>query len=144
MVGVQPRTDSRERAGWVNAPGLRRRARAFDGRWIAAAILSLSLAHCGKAPEPGMLAANTHATSGDTFEDRFPQPQFRDRFPTAQESLVPLQRTAAVAPAQAPAAAPAQQTAQRAAPSPVRLASISPTLTLPRETERDELTTLVA
>ena len=144
MVGVQPRTDSRERAGWVNAPGLRRRARAFDGRWIAAAILSLSLAHCGKAPEPGMLAANTHATSGDTFEDRFPQPQFRDRFPTAQESLTPLQRTAAVAPAQAPAAAPGQQTAQRAAPSPVRLASISPTLTLPRQTERDELTTLVS
>ena len=80
-----------------------------------------------------MLAANTQSASGDTFEDRFPAPQFRDRFPTEKESFV--QR-------QAPSLQP-QQSA-RAEPSPVRVASIAPTLTLPRPNEREELTTLVS
>ncbi|WP_376707801.1 alpha/beta hydrolase [Bradyrhizobium semiaridum] len=120
------------------APGATRPARPFRCRRVAAACLliplALPLAQCGKAPNPEMVAANTQAT--DTFEDRFPAPQFRDRFPSEKESLVPFQRTAAVAPAQVPAA--------KAAPSPVRIASISPTLTLPRPAERDELTTLVS
>ena len=42
-----------------------------------------------------MLAANTqgagHAASADSFEDRFPKPQFDDRFPTAGESLIQRQ-----------------------------------------------------
>ncbi|MBR0692803.1 alpha/beta hydrolase [Bradyrhizobium lablabi] len=102
-------------------------------------LLSLPLTQCGRAPEAGMLAANTE-TSGDTFEDRFPAPQFRDRFPTEKESFVPYQRSAAT-----PAAAPAAQASPRTAPpSPVRVASIAPTLTLPSATERDELTTLVS
>ncbi|MFB9264078.1 alpha/beta hydrolase [Bradyrhizobium erythrophlei] len=139
MVGAQPRFDSHGRARGVATPRAPRRAPRSRG-WTAAVLipLSLSLAHCGKAPEPGMLAANSHATSGDTFEDRFPAPQFRDRFPTDKESFVPYHRTAAVAPA------PAAQAAQKTAPSPVRVASIAPTLTLPRPTERDELTTLVS
>jgi len=105
-------------------------------RWIAAAciLLALLLAQCGKAPNADMLAANTQP-AGDTFEDRFPAPQFKDRFPTEKESLVPYQRTAAVAAAPAP---------QKPATSPVRVASISPTLTLPQPTEREELTTLVS
>ncbi|MBR0800868.1 alpha/beta hydrolase [Bradyrhizobium jicamae] len=105
-----------------------------QSRWITAAciLLAIPLAQCGKAPNADMLAANTQP-AGDTFEDRFPAPQFKDRFPTEKESLVPYQRTAAAAPAP-----------QKPAPSPVRVASISPTLTLPQPTEREELTTLVS
>jgi len=139
MVGAQPKFDSDHRASRVMPPSAARRAWSSRGRRIAAACilipLALPLAQCGKAPNADMVAANTQ-TSGDTFEDRFPAPQFKDRFPTAKESLAPYQRTAVAEsrPAQAP----------KTAPSPVRIASISPTLTLPRPTERDELTTLVS
>ena len=55
-----------------------------------------------------MLAANTKAQNpsqqgagcDDTFEDRFPQPQFSDRFPTASESLPQISREVALAPPQ--------------------------------------------
>jgi hypothetical protein len=106
-------------------------------RWIAVAAafvpLSFVLVQCGKAPGAGMLAANTQSSGGDSFDDRFPTPQFKDRFPTEKESFV--QR-------QAPAPQP-QRTAQ-AEPASVRLASLAPTLTLPRQAEREELTTLVS
>ena len=80
-----------------------------------------------------MLAANAHATSGDTFEARFPQPQFADRFPTPSESLQQVQQQVALAPPQ-----------RKVRTEPVRVASLNPTLTLPRQTEREELTTLVS
>jgi hypothetical protein len=105
-------------------------------RWIAVAAafvpLSFVLVQCGKAPGAGMLAANTQSSGGDSFDDRFPTPQFKDRFPTEKESFVQ----------QAPAPQP-QRTAQ-AEPASVRLASLAPTLTLPRQAEREELTTLVS
>src|SRR4029077_15944230 len=100
--------------------------------------LSLMLAQCGRAPNAGMLAANTQAASGESFEDRFPAPQFRDRFPTEQESFA--QRPVAVA-AQTPAAMAPQRNPR---PEPSRWASIGPTLNLPRPTEREQLTTLVS
>jgi hypothetical protein len=95
--------------------------------------LSLVLVQCGKAPSAGMLAANTQASGDDSFDDRFPAPQFRDRFPTEKESFVQRQ-----------ASAPAPQPTARAEPAPVRVASLTPTLTLPRQTEREQLTTLVS
>src|SRR5450432_2186228 len=49
--------------------------------------LSFLLVQCGRAPSAGTLAANVQASSGDSFDDRFPAPQFRDRFPTPGESL---------------------------------------------------------
>ena len=116
-------------------PGTQRHARHRGWRWIAVASLfvplSFVLVKCGKAPSADMLAANAHATAGDSFEDRFPQPQFNDRFPTASESLV--QRQVALAPPQ-----PKVRT------EPVRVASLNPALTLPRQTEREDLTTLVS
>jgi hypothetical protein len=118
MVGANPKLPIRDR--W---------------RWIAVASLfvplSLVLVQCGKAPNPGMLAANTQSSGGDTFEDRFPVPQFKDRFPTEKESFVQRQ-----------APAPAPQSTAQVEPAPVRVASIAPTLTLP--TGREELTTLVS
>jgi hypothetical protein len=62
--------------------------------------------------------------------DRFPAASFKERFPTEQERFVQRQ-----------AAAPAPEP-QRAAP--VRVASLTPTLNLPKPSDRDELTTLVS
>src|ERR1700743_761912 len=66
-------------------------------RWLTVAStiipLSLLLTQCGRAPNPSTLAANASATSGDSFDDRFPKPEFRDRFPTANESFQQRQMT---------------------------------------------------
>src|SRR6266851_1572767 len=145
MVGASPKFQASDRAGQVMSPGAARHARAPGRpagftRWRWISILSLFvplsfvLVQCGKAPSAGMLAANSQA-AGDSFVDRFPAPQFNDRFPTASESLV--QRQVALA--------PPRRTVRT---EPVRVASLTPTLTLPRQTEREEereeLTTLVS
>jgi hypothetical protein len=80
-----------------------------------------------------MLTANSQASSADTFEDRFPPPQFRDRFPTASESFA--QRQAIDEP-------PLRRTAQ-AAPAPYRVASLAPTVPYQRPAKEDQ-TTLVS
>src|SRR5947209_20355746 len=85
------------------------RGRALRIGLISALVpLSLTLVQCGKAPNPAALAANSQANvqvvaktgqqttnqqvaSGDTFEDRFPAPQFRERFPSASESFLQRQ-----------------------------------------------------
>ena len=106
------------------------------GRWIAVLAtfipLSLVLAQCGRAPNAGTLAANSQASMGDSFDDRFPKPQFRDRFPTASESFEQRQ----------PADAPAKRTAQ-AQPAPYRVASLEPTVPYQRP-QREDQTTLVS
>jgi hypothetical protein len=94
--------------------------------------LSLVLAQCSKSPNAGMLAANSQASAGDSFDDRFPAPQFRDRFPTASESLV--QRPSS--------GAPGPRTAS-AEPAPYRVASLAPQLPYQRPTKEDQ-TTLVS
>jgi hypothetical protein len=137
MVGAKPKFDGHDRTRQATSPGTTRYARPSRGRRVAMACLfvplSAVLVQCGKAPNAGMLAANTQAASGDSFDDRFPAPQFKDRFPTEQESFV--QRQVALPP----------KSAARADPAPVRVASIAPTLTLPKPSTRDEdLTTLVS
>ncbi|MFZ2160396.1 MAG: alpha/beta hydrolase [Bradyrhizobium sp.] len=101
-------------------------------RWIAhlSAFVPLSfvLVQCGKAPSAGMLAANAHASSSDTFEDRFPAPTFKERFPTTSEGLVPRQP---------PAAAAVGRTAQPA-PAPYRVASLAPTVPYQRPPREDQ------
>jgi hypothetical protein len=108
---------------------------AVARRLVFAAIvpLSLLLTQCGRAPSPTTLAANASATSGDTFDDRFPKPEFRDRFPTANESFQQRQLTDF-----APRRTVQTQT--------YRVASIDPSLTLPKQHQimKDELTTLVS
>jgi hypothetical protein len=104
--------------------------------WLAMAALfvplSFVLVQCGKAPSAGMLAANSQG-AGDSFDERFPKPQFSDRFPTANESLTQIQKQVALA--------PVQRTVRT---ERVQVASLNPTLTLPKPTEREELTTLVS
>ncbi|MEH2543313.1 MULTISPECIES: alpha/beta hydrolase [unclassified Bradyrhizobium] len=145
MVGANPNFPTVDRASRATSPAMPRRALPLRWHWaaIAALIVPLSfvLVQCGKAPTPEMLAANTDGAksraakpqaSADAFDDRFPQPQFADRFPTAGESLPQVQRQVALAP---------QPHAVRT--EPMRVASLTPTLTLPRN-EREELTTLVS
>jgi hypothetical protein len=77
-----------------------------------------------------MLAANSQA--GDSFDDRFPAPQFRDRFPTENESFVQRQ----------PADAPRKRTAQ-AETAPYKVASLAVTMPYERPAREDQ-TTLVS
>ena len=149
MVGANPKFQTIDRATRVARSAVLRRALLLRWHWVAMAALimplSFVLVQCGKAPDAGTLAANTDGAksragksrsqaSVDTFEDRFPQPQFADRFPTAGESLPQAQRQVALGPSPEPRAVRTE---------PVRVASLTPTLTLPR-TEREELTTLVS
>lgn len=105
-------------------------------RWAAilTALVPLSfvLVQCGKAPNAGMLAANSQPSGGDTFDDRFPAPPFKDRFPTANESFAQPQLLDA----------PRKHTAQ-SEPAPYRVASLAPTLPYHRPV-REDLTTLVS
>jgi hypothetical protein len=140
MVGA--RFQTLERAGEVLSPAAALFDRALRAgwhrrRWIALLSifvpLSLVLVQCGRAPSAATLAANVQGSAGDTFVDRFPQPQFNDRFPTGSESLV--QRTSLDA--------PPKQTAQ-AEPAPYRVASLAPTVPYGRSALREDLTTLVS
>ena len=80
-----------------------------------------------------MLAANSQGPAGDSFDDRFPAPQFRDRFPTVSESFA--QRQAADD-------APRKRSAE-AEPAPYRIASLAPTVPYQRPAKEDQ-TTLVS
>ncbi len=89
--------------------------------------LSFVLSQCGQAPSPGTLAANVQGSRGDSFDDRFPKPQFKDRFPTASESLVQFQ----------PSDTPARRVA-RAEPAPYRVASLEPQVPYQRPPREDQ------
>jgi hypothetical protein len=136
MIGAK--FETLERACRVMSPGAALScAGSRRWRWIALAStllpLSFVLAQCGRAPGPGALAANAQASSGDSFDDRFPAPQFKDRFPTANETFVQRQ----------PAAdAPPQRIAQ-AQPAPYRVASLAPIVPYQRPPREDQ-TTLVS
>jgi len=87
--------------------------------------MCVSLAHCGKAPDAEALAANATAAQGLTFDERFPPPEFSDRFPTAQESF--------------PLHAPSDFAAK---PPPDQVASLEPQA--PATRSREDLTALVS
>src|SRR5437667_4159720 len=143
MVGADPRFQTHD-YGRVNSSGAvacvhgaASLARSHRWRGVALACvfvpLSLVLAQCGRAPSPGTLAANAQASSVDTFDDRFPAPQFRDRFPAANESLAQRQ-ISDFTPA---------RTAQ-SEPAPYRVASLAPQIPYQRPTAKQNLTTLVS
>ena len=141
MVGAKFQTS--DGASLVITPGTARyarpdRRRAGSDRWRGIALLailiplSFALVQCGQAPNAGTLAANSQAATGASFEDRFPRPQFKDRFPTTSESFEQRQ----------PADAPRKRTAQ-AEPAPYRVASLAPTVPYQRPPREDQ-TTLVS
>jgi len=101
MVGANPKFQTYDRAppasGSTRFPAGVVHAGFFRRRLSAAAFLflplSLMLVQCSRAPNPGTLATNAAGSTGDMFDDRFPAPQFRDRFPTAKESFEQRQRS---------------------------------------------------
>jgi hypothetical protein len=103
MVGANPKSECHGRVNLSWIPDTVRHALscAANRRWLPLFTvlipLSFTLAQCGNSPSAGSLAANVQG-SADSFDDRFPKPQFNDRFPTAAESL--KQRPANVADAQ--------------------------------------------
>src|ERR1700721_321480 len=123
MVGGTPKSATCERAGRARLPGATRHVRPRAGRWIAILSvfvpLSFILVQCGQAPGAGTLAANVQGSSGDNFDDRFPKPQFRDRFPAASESLEQRELNNDVS--------ETRRTAQTA-PAPHRVAPLAPTV----------------
>jgi hypothetical protein len=144
MVGVDPKSTAHDRAGLAMPSGM-------SPRWRVAAILALLvpavslLAQCSKAPPAATLAANAHSTGGDTFEERFPAPQFKDRFPSEAESIKWPSRSeiARAEPPRQRAVRTERITAEAAAaPSSYRVASYAPTL--PLEKPREDLTTLIS
>jgi hypothetical protein len=137
MAGADPKSGAYDRARRVTAPDVARHLRPQAAwRWIAALSvfvpLSLLLVQCGQAPSAGTLAANAQTSAGDSFDERFPKPQFKDRFPTASESLVQRQGTDT----------PSRRSAQ-AQPAPYRVASLAPTVPYERPAREDQ-TTLVS
>src|SRR6266567_1280199 len=149
MVGVVPKVKADIRADWTKASGAR--GRALRIALISALVpLSLTLVQCGKAPNPAALAANSQANvqvvnqtvaktnpqvaSGDTFEDRFPAPQFRERFPSASEGF--LQR-------QMSDFSPKRAVQQQPEQAPYKVASLAPQVPYQRP-PREDLTTLVS
>ncbi|KYG20189.1 alpha/beta hydrolase [Bradyrhizobium sp. AT1] len=149
MVGAVPKLRADSRADRTPSG---RRGRALRLGLVSALVpLSLTLVQCGKAPNPAALAANSQANvqggsqvvaktnqqvaSGDTFEDRFPAPQFRERFPSASESLLQRQMSDF-----SPKRAVQQQPPEQA---PYKVASLEPQLPYKRS-PRDDLTTLVS
>jgi hypothetical protein len=139
MVGANPKSDVFGRVNLAGRPGSARRVllRAISWRrWLpllAALIpLSFTLAQCGKAPNAGSLAANVQGSTGETFDDRFPKPQFKDRFPTAAESL--QQRPANVADAQTRRVVQTQS---------YRIASLALTVPYQQRSQHEDQTALV-
>ncbi|WP_035686060.1 alpha/beta hydrolase [Bradyrhizobium sp. Cp5.3] len=142
MVGAVPKLRADTRAHRTTSGVY---ARALRIGLISALVpLSLTLVQCGRAPNPAALAANsqantqvvakTKAASGDTFDDRFPAPQFTDRFPSASESLLQRQMSDF-----SPKRAVQQQPEQAA----YKVASLEPQVPYQRP-QREDLTTLVS
>lgn len=143
MVGAVPKLRADTRAGRTTSGA---RDHVLRNGLISALVpLSLTLAQCGNAPTPAALAANSQANvqvvaktntqvaSADTFEDRFPAPQFRERFPSASESFLQRQMSD-FSPKRA-----VQQPQQ----APYKVASLEPQVPYKRP-PREDLTTLVS
>jgi hypothetical protein len=145
MVGANPKFEISDCAGLVTSPGMMRHALAQAAQvcragsrsrriaLLAALVpLSLALVQCGKAPSAGTLAANPQ-DSGASFDDRFPVPQFKDRFPSENESFVQRQFSDA----------PRKRSAQ-ADLARYRVASLGPMVPFQLPPIREEQTTLVS
>ncbi|RTM13856.1 MAG: alpha/beta hydrolase [Bradyrhizobiaceae bacterium] len=149
MVGAVPKMRADRRADRTQSG---RRGRALRVGLISALVpLSLTLVQCGQAPNPAALAASSQANvqggsqvvaktnrqvaSGDTFEDRFPAAQFKERFPSASESLLQRQMSD-FSPKRAVQRQPPEQ-------APYKVASLEPQVPFKRP-PRDDLTTLVS
>lgn len=150
MFGAVPTLTADSRADRTTSGACSRALRV--GLISALVPLSLSLIQCGKAPDPAALATSSQANvqvvaktnsqtsnprvaSGDTFEDRFPAPQFKERFPSASESFLQRQMSD-LSPRRAVQQEPPEQASYK-------VASLEPQVPYKRP-PRDDLTTLVS
>jgi hypothetical protein len=143
MVGVDPKSTTHDRAGPAMPLGMSQRWRAIALLAVLVPLSSL-LVQCGKAPPAQTLAANAHGT-GDSFEDRFPAPQFNDRFPSEFESIKWPSRGEPMRsePSRQRTVRTERVTAEAAvATSSYRVTAYAPTL--PLERPREDLTTLIS
>ncbi|WP_407175320.1 alpha/beta hydrolase [Bradyrhizobium sp. STM 3562] len=139
MVGANPNFHGNGRARPEKQPGAPAHVRAPLAVVLLCLPLSLLLAQCSQAPNAGALAANAHpapmqVAASATFDERFPAPQFRDRFPSPGESLVQRQMSDF-------APKPADAQAETAS---YRVASLEPHVPYRRPGAHDDLTTLVS
>ncbi|WP_024510640.1 alpha/beta hydrolase [Bradyrhizobium sp. ARR65] len=139
MVGANPNFHGNGRARPEKQPGALAHVRSPLAALLLCLPLSLLLAQCSQAPNPDALAANAHPAptqiaASATFDERFPAPQFRDRFPSPSESLVERQMSDFTP---KPAAAQAET-------APYRVASLEPQVPYRRPGAHDDLTTLVS
>lgn len=128
------------------------RGRALRIGLISALVpLSFALVQCGNAPNPAALAANSQANvqvvnqtvaktnpqlaGSDTFEDRFPAPQFAERFPSPSEGFLQRQMSD-FSPKRAVQQQPPEQV-------PYKVASLVPQVPYQRP-PREDLTRLVS
>ena len=144
MVGANPKFRTFDRAGRVTSVGrgapVRRKPRIAPVFTLAPArrpvgagpAVVRSRCNAARRRAPARLPPMRRPRAGDTFDDRFPKPQFKDRFPTASESLVQRQ----------PSDAPARRT-RAAEPAPYRVASLAPQVPYQRPAKEDQ-TTLVS
>jgi hypothetical protein len=140
MIGVDPKSTTHDRAGLAMPFGVSPRWRAIALLAVLVPLSSL-LVQCGKAPPAQTVAAN----GGDSFEDRFPAPQFKDRFPSESESIKWQSRSevARSEPTRQRTVRTERITAEAAvAPSSYRVTAYAPTL--PLERPREDLTTLIS
>ncbi|WP_315761981.1 MULTISPECIES: alpha/beta hydrolase [unclassified Bradyrhizobium] len=135
MLGSYPKSLRYRRArapGRLNLPA--RRWLPIAPRRVTTAttalLLSLPLVQCSKAPNAGVLAANAAPAQPTTFDERFPTPQFRDRFPSPSESFA-LHSPEDFTPKPA-----------ETKPASYQVASLEPQA--PASHTREELTTLVS
>jgi hypothetical protein len=143
MIGVDPKSTTHDRAGLAMPLGMSPPWRAIALLAVLVPLSSL-LVQCGKAPPAQTLAANAHGAS-DSFEDRFPAPQFKERFPSESESIKWPSRDepSRSEPSRQRMVRTERITAEAAvAPSSYRVTAYAPTL--PLERPREDLTTLIS
>ena len=132
MVGGDPRFNASGFASLLRRPDLGVRWRSFA---LACALvpIPLCLAQCSRAPRAEAIAASAQAPSEASFDQRFPAPQFGDRFPTARESLLQLKESE-LAP---------KQTVQ-SEPASYQVASLEPVVLSKDRGMKEDLTSLVS
>lgn len=132
MVGGDPRFHASGFASQLRRPDLGARWRSFA---LACALvpIPLCLAQCSRAPRAEAIAASAQTPSEASFDQRFPAPQFGDRFPTASESLLQLKESELAS----------KQTVQ-SEPASYQVASLEPVVLSKDRGMKEDLTTLVS
>jgi hypothetical protein len=136
MVGAIPKSLTYDRARGSETRVTPRRTLRRIAPLLLLVPLSFVLAQCGQAPGVGNLAANVRAANSVSFDERYPKPQFKDRFPATSESFEQRQASDFLP-------AHTDEPEAQAAPTSYQVASLEPRLPYAHPARGDE-TTLVS